>query len=273
MQLIQKMENPMNCCRPPPVWRDPCFRSPLGERRGVWAMVWLSSCLTARFSERRSWQRDVPAVMALQMRSGDAFYQCAEYCRNYTSPPVSYSDSSHYLARLPGKKKAGAPQKSHAQLRKDWLESNRRWLGMVKARGCCRPVLLWGSAATVLFSSLIAALQKKICDCRYFLQKMQLSSSRGYFRSEVWNKKQCLDCIHLKWRSQRRWENQFLCCVICTDDMWQLIKHVFSMHLRSCCQNAFFVGFYRDSSQMCQASRFWSWCTTNDYSTYKWSWR
>ncbi|XP_013880451.1 zinc finger matrin-type protein 3 isoform X1 [Austrofundulus limnaeus] len=42
-------------------------------------------------------------MMALQLRSGDAaFYQRAEYCRNYTSPPVSYNDSSHYLARLPG---------------------------------------------------------------------------------------------------------------------------------------------------------------------------
>ncbi|XP_014861123.1 PREDICTED: zinc finger matrin-type protein 3 isoform X2 [Poecilia mexicana] len=42
-------------------------------------------------------------MMALQLRSGDAaYYQSAEYCRNYTSPPVGYSDSSHYLARLPG---------------------------------------------------------------------------------------------------------------------------------------------------------------------------
>ncbi|XP_015248812.1 PREDICTED: zinc finger matrin-type protein 3 [Cyprinodon variegatus] len=42
-------------------------------------------------------------MMALQLRSGDAaYYQSAEYCRNYTSQPVSYSDSSHYLARLPG---------------------------------------------------------------------------------------------------------------------------------------------------------------------------
>uniref|UniRef100_A0A1A8LSK5 Zinc finger matrin-type protein 3 n=1 Tax=Nothobranchius pienaari TaxID=704102 RepID=A0A1A8LSK5_9TELE len=42
--------------------------------------------------------------MALQLRSGDAaaFYQSAEYYRNYMSPPVSYGDSSHYLARLPG---------------------------------------------------------------------------------------------------------------------------------------------------------------------------
>ncbi|XP_012733413.2 zinc finger matrin-type protein 3 [Fundulus heteroclitus] len=42
-------------------------------------------------------------MMALQLRSGDAaYYQSAEYCRNYTSQPVSYGDSSHYLARLPG---------------------------------------------------------------------------------------------------------------------------------------------------------------------------
>ncbi|XP_076582507.1 uncharacterized protein zmat3 [Chaetodon auriga] len=42
-------------------------------------------------------------MMALQLKNGDAaYYQSAEYCRNYTSPPVSYGDSSHYLARLPG---------------------------------------------------------------------------------------------------------------------------------------------------------------------------
>ncbi|XP_070410396.1 zinc finger matrin-type protein 3 isoform X2 [Nothobranchius furzeri] len=40
--------------------------------------------------------------MALQLRDATAFYQSAEYYRNYTSPPVSYGDSSHYLARLPG---------------------------------------------------------------------------------------------------------------------------------------------------------------------------
>ncbi|XP_044056571.1 zinc finger matrin-type protein 3 isoform X2 [Siniperca chuatsi] len=42
-------------------------------------------------------------MMALQLKNGDAaYYQSAEYCRNYTSPPVSYGGSSHYLARLPG---------------------------------------------------------------------------------------------------------------------------------------------------------------------------
>ncbi|XP_074524144.1 uncharacterized protein zmat3 [Halichoeres trimaculatus] len=42
-------------------------------------------------------------MMALQLKTGDAaYYQSAEYCRNYTSPPVSYGDSSHYLTRLPG---------------------------------------------------------------------------------------------------------------------------------------------------------------------------
>lgn len=45
-------------------------------------------------------------MMALQLKSGDAaYYQSADYCRNYTSPPVSYGDSSHYLARLPGKER------------------------------------------------------------------------------------------------------------------------------------------------------------------------
>ncbi|KAG7239936.1 hypothetical protein INR49_028131 [Caranx melampygus] len=38
----------------------------------------------------------------MQLKTGDAaYYHSAEYCRNYTSPPVSYGDSSHYLARLP----------------------------------------------------------------------------------------------------------------------------------------------------------------------------
>ncbi|XP_073331818.1 zinc finger matrin-type protein 3 [Pagrus major] len=42
-------------------------------------------------------------MMALQLKNGDAaYYQSADYCRNYTSPPVRYGDSSHYLARLPG---------------------------------------------------------------------------------------------------------------------------------------------------------------------------
>ncbi|XP_077440305.1 zinc finger matrin-type protein 3 isoform X2 [Vanacampus margaritifer] len=43
--------------------------------------------------------------MALQLRNpGDAaYYQSAQYCRNFTSPAaVSYSGSSHYLSRLPG---------------------------------------------------------------------------------------------------------------------------------------------------------------------------
>ncbi|XP_031138316.1 zinc finger matrin-type protein 3 [Sander lucioperca] len=42
-------------------------------------------------------------MMALQLKNGDAaYYQTADYCRNYTSPPVTYGDSNHYLARLPG---------------------------------------------------------------------------------------------------------------------------------------------------------------------------
>lgn len=59
-----------------------------------------------RFQERRSWweRGDVTAMMALQLKNGDAaYYQSAEYCRNYTSAPVSYGGSSHYLNRLPGK--------------------------------------------------------------------------------------------------------------------------------------------------------------------------
>lgn len=41
----------------------------------------------------------------MQLKSGDAaFYHSAEYCRNYTSPPVSYGGSSHYLSQLAGKR-------------------------------------------------------------------------------------------------------------------------------------------------------------------------
>ncbi|KAM3876347.1 uncharacterized protein zmat3 [Diretmus argenteus] len=42
-------------------------------------------------------------MMALHMKNRDAaaYYQSAAYCRNYTSPPISYSDS-HYIARLAG---------------------------------------------------------------------------------------------------------------------------------------------------------------------------
>ena len=80
---------------------------PRGESHGVGAYG--SDCHPAwppGFLERRSWQRDVTAMMALQLKNGDAaYYQSAEYCRNYTSPPVSYGDSSHYLARLPGKER------------------------------------------------------------------------------------------------------------------------------------------------------------------------
>ena len=45
----------------------------------------------------------------MQLKSGDAaYYHSAEYCRNYTSPPtISYGHCSHYLPRLPGKKRRG----------------------------------------------------------------------------------------------------------------------------------------------------------------------
>lgn len=78
-----------------------------GESRGVRACGRDCHRPTARFfRSRRSWRRDVTAMMALQLKNGDApYYQSAEYCRNYTSPPVSYGDSSHYLTRLPGKER------------------------------------------------------------------------------------------------------------------------------------------------------------------------
>ncbi|XP_077574074.1 uncharacterized protein zmat3 isoform X1 [Stigmatopora nigra] len=41
--------------------------------------------------------------MALQLSNGDAsYYQNAHYFRNYTSSAVNYTNSSHYLSRLPG---------------------------------------------------------------------------------------------------------------------------------------------------------------------------
>lgn len=92
----------------------PCSVSPLspgehpsaGSRR---VRAYGSDCHPARpprFQERRSWWKggDVTAMMALQLKNGDAaYYQSAEYCRNYSSAPVSYGGSSHYLNRLPGK--------------------------------------------------------------------------------------------------------------------------------------------------------------------------
>ncbi|XP_058494245.1 zinc finger matrin-type protein 3 [Solea solea] len=40
----------------------------------------------------------------MQLKSGDAaaYYHSAQYCTNYTSPSLSYANSSHYLTRLPG---------------------------------------------------------------------------------------------------------------------------------------------------------------------------
>lgn len=62
--------------------------------------------------------------MALQLKNGDAtYYQSAEYCRNYTSPPVSYGDSSHYLNRLPGKERLATSSRwltECANMREGW---------------------------------------------------------------------------------------------------------------------------------------------------------
>lgn len=126
------------CLYPAP----PC-RAPLRWEPRCPAVWWgLSSCLDSL--EKRSWHRDVTGMMSLQLRNGDAaYYQSADYCRNYTSPPVSYGDSSHYLARLPGKERlcpAGYPP-THtrpstpftasalmcARMEEIWATYDRRW--------------------------------------------------------------------------------------------------------------------------------------------------
>lgn len=172
--------------------------------------------------------------MALQMRSGDAaFYQCAEYCRNYTSPPVSYSDSSHYLARLPGKKKNQELLKSLMRYCADWL---RRWLEMVQRmlgveKGCPNAAVNLMSCCGVQQPPFCSALSLMLCKNLWLSIPFSFSAEElcelSHPRSEVWNKKQYLDCIHFKWCSQRRWENKFLYCVICTDDMWKLNTECF----------------------------------------------
>lgn len=85
-------------------------------------------------------------MMALQLKNGDApYYQSADYCRNYTSPPVSYGDSSHYLARLPGKERLAIQnvpsdcQQSFALIVQGWRKSSQRNVQMRKvdvATGC-----------------------------------------------------------------------------------------------------------------------------------------
>ncbi|KAM6962694.1 zinc finger matrin-type protein 3 [Aplochiton taeniatus] len=41
-------------------------------------------------------------MMALHVKNGDAYYQSADYCRNYSTQAMNYGVSSHYFARLPG---------------------------------------------------------------------------------------------------------------------------------------------------------------------------
>ncbi|CAL8306482.1 unnamed protein product [Lota lota] len=42
-------------------------------------------------------------MMALHIKNRDAsYYQSAPFCRHFTSPPLSFPDSGHYLARFPG---------------------------------------------------------------------------------------------------------------------------------------------------------------------------
>lgn len=64
-------------------------------------------------------RRDESAMMALQLKTGDAAYyhhhhhhhhSTADYCRNFTpTPAVSYGDCGHYLPRLPGKHRGLEP--------------------------------------------------------------------------------------------------------------------------------------------------------------------
>lgn len=70
--------------------------------------------------------------MALQLKNGDTtYYQSAEYCRNYTSPPVSYGDSSHYLNRLPGKERLATSSRCVTE-----CANMREGGGGVRGTGC-----------------------------------------------------------------------------------------------------------------------------------------
>ncbi|XP_067085549.1 zinc finger matrin-type protein 3 [Osmerus mordax] len=40
--------------------------------------------------------------MALHVKNRDAYYQSADYCRNFGTHPLNYGDSSHYFGRLAG---------------------------------------------------------------------------------------------------------------------------------------------------------------------------
>ncbi|XP_062306952.1 zinc finger matrin-type protein 3 [Osmerus eperlanus] len=41
-------------------------------------------------------------MMALHVKNRDAYYQSADYCRNFGTHPLNYGDSSHYFGRLAG---------------------------------------------------------------------------------------------------------------------------------------------------------------------------
>lgn len=155
----------------------PVSRSPLGNTPPVNAT--LSERVVGAvilpwppgFLEKRSWQRDVTAMMALQLKNGDAaYYQSAEYCRNYTSPPVSYGDSSHYLARLPGKERLAIQDLPPLWLSavfcanvQGWRKSNQRHLQMVQGKvdveaGC-------PGAAVIIIMSCRGVHQPSVYGC------------------------------------------------------------------------------------------------------------
>lgn len=99
---------PVRSCVPLLPVNTPPLKAAVSERMVATVILFARPvfCFFFFFGEKKLVKKDVTAMMALQLKNGDAtYYQSAEYCRNYTSPPVSYGDSSHYLNRLPGKER------------------------------------------------------------------------------------------------------------------------------------------------------------------------
>lgn len=58
-------------------------------------------------------------MMALHVKNRDAYYQSADYCRNFGTHPLNYGDSSHYFGRLAGKKMFACVAVTRLKARKD----------------------------------------------------------------------------------------------------------------------------------------------------------
>lgn len=113
-------------------------------------------------------------MMALQLKNGDAtYYQSAEYCRNYTSPPVSYGDSSHYLTRLPGKEL----RLTISLMRQGWGNLARDVCRLYSGRWMLKPgcpgaaaIIIMSHKGTAPFFAAYGAwmVQCKITGCQYW---------------------------------------------------------------------------------------------------------